>query len=122
MPLTNKQYDTIMREYDRRQYQDYRLQCTRIDQIYEQIPQLLRLHFGQFLCRVGQGNLQSPQTVQGQNIPLCLPGQPPGYIALRMGGHLYTAVFRPNIHGHKGRLRKGLADLLRRLIVRKHIQ
>lgn len=29
MPLTNKQYDTIMREYDRRQYQDYRLQCTR---------------------------------------------------------------------------------------------
>ena len=34
MPLTNKQYDTIMREYDRRQYQDYRLQCTRIDQIY----------------------------------------------------------------------------------------
>ena len=24
MPLTNKQYDTIMREYDRRQYQDYR--------------------------------------------------------------------------------------------------
>ena len=40
MPLTNKQYDTIMREYDRRQYQDYRLQCTRIDQIYEQIPRI----------------------------------------------------------------------------------
>lgn len=27
MPLTNQQYDHIMRGYDRRQYQNYRTQC-----------------------------------------------------------------------------------------------
>ena len=35
MALTNSQYDSIMREYDRRQYGNYRQQCARIDKIYE---------------------------------------------------------------------------------------
>lgn len=40
MPLTNSQYDTIMRGYDRRQYQNYRQQCARQDEIYAQIPRI----------------------------------------------------------------------------------
>lgn len=54
MPLTNKQYDTIMREYDRRQYQDYRLQCTRIDQIYEQIPRIREIDSEISACSLRQ--------------------------------------------------------------------
>ena len=91
-------------------------------EVNEQIPQLLGLDFGKLCGRVGQGNFQIPQTVQGENVFLRLPGQSPGYVGIRVGGHLYAAVFRPYIHCHKGRLRKGLADLLRRLVVREHIQ
>ncbi len=40
MPLTNKQYDAIMREYDRRQYHNYRIQCARKDEIYQKIPRI----------------------------------------------------------------------------------
>ena len=40
MPLTNKQYDAIMREYDRRQYHNYRIQCARKDEIYQRIPRI----------------------------------------------------------------------------------
>lgn len=40
MPLTNRQYDTIMRDYDRRQYRHYREQCRRQDEIYERIPRI----------------------------------------------------------------------------------
>ena len=40
MPLTNKQYDAIMRSYDRRQYKNYRLLCARQDEIYEKIPRI----------------------------------------------------------------------------------
>ena len=40
MPLTNKQYDSIMRGYDRRQYQNYREQCARTDEIYQKIPRI----------------------------------------------------------------------------------
>lgn len=40
MPLTNKQYDAIMREYDRRQYHNYRIQCARKDEIYRKIPRI----------------------------------------------------------------------------------
>lgn len=40
MPLTNKQYDAIMRGYDRRQYQNYRLHCARQDEIYAKIPRI----------------------------------------------------------------------------------
>lgn len=38
MPLTNKQYDAIMREYDRRQYQNYRRQLDRQDEVYQRFP------------------------------------------------------------------------------------
>lgn len=40
MPLTNKQYDAIMRGYDRRQYQNYRRQCANTDEIYRKIPRI----------------------------------------------------------------------------------
>ncbi len=40
MPLTNKQYDAIMREYDRRQYNAYRLQRARTEEVYARLPQI----------------------------------------------------------------------------------
>ena len=40
MPLTNKQYDAIMREYDRRQYRNYRTQCARRDEVFQKIPRI----------------------------------------------------------------------------------
>ncbi|MCI8430437.1 MAG: ATP-binding protein [Lachnospiraceae bacterium] len=40
MPLTNKQYDAIMRGYDRRQYRNYREQRARTEEIYEKIPRI----------------------------------------------------------------------------------
>lgn len=40
MPLTNKQYDAIMRLYDRRQYQNYRRQHARREEVYERIPRI----------------------------------------------------------------------------------
>jgi len=40
MALTNKQYDAIMRGYDRRQYQNYRRQCARVDEIYQKLPRI----------------------------------------------------------------------------------
>ena len=40
MALTNSQYDTIMRGYDRRQYENYRRQCARTDEIYEKFPRI----------------------------------------------------------------------------------
>lgn len=43
MPLTNRQYDTIMRGYDRRQYQNYRIQCARRDEIREKLPRVIEI-------------------------------------------------------------------------------
>ena len=40
MPLTNQQYDHIMRGYDRRQYQNYRTQCAHREEVYEKLPQI----------------------------------------------------------------------------------
>ncbi len=43
MPLTNKQYDAVMRLYDRRQYQDYRRQQARREEVYERFPKIRML-------------------------------------------------------------------------------
>lgn len=43
MPLTNKQYDAIMRIYDRRQYRNYRTQCARREEILQKIPDIGRI-------------------------------------------------------------------------------
>lgn len=40
MSLTNKQYDAIMRSYDRRQYLNYRRQCMHREEIYEKLPKI----------------------------------------------------------------------------------
>lgn len=68
MPLTNKQYDTIMREYDRRQYQDYRLQCTRIDQIYEQIPRIREIDSEISACSLRPGGEDDPPGTRGHEV------------------------------------------------------
>jgi DNA replication protein DnaC len=54
MPLTNKQYDAIMRGYDHRQYQNYRLQCTRTDEIYEKIPRIREIEESISTCSIRQ--------------------------------------------------------------------
>lgn len=40
MALSNKQYDRIMQNYDRKQYQNYRRQQERMDEIYKKIPRI----------------------------------------------------------------------------------
>lgn len=40
MPLTNKQYDAIMSEYDRKQFEAARLQRARTDEIYARLPRV----------------------------------------------------------------------------------
>lgn len=54
MALTNSQYDSIMREYDRRQYENYRQQCARIDEIYEKIPRIREIQETMSSCSVRQ--------------------------------------------------------------------
>lgn len=50
MPLTNRQYDAVMRDYDRRQYQNYRQQRTRQDEIYRKIPRIREIEEGISSC------------------------------------------------------------------------
>lgn len=54
MPLTNKQYDAIMRDYDRRQYRNYRQQCARQDEIYEKIPRIREIEESISACSLEQ--------------------------------------------------------------------
>lgn len=54
MALTNKQYDAIMRGYDRRQYQNYRRQCARVDEIYQLIPRVREIEETISSCSVRQ--------------------------------------------------------------------
>lgn len=54
MPLTNKQYDAIMRGYDRRQYRNYRQQCARQDEIYERIPRIREIDESISSCSLAQ--------------------------------------------------------------------
>lgn len=43
MPLTNKQYDAIMRIYDQRQYRNYRTQCAHREEVLGKIPDIRRI-------------------------------------------------------------------------------
>ncbi len=43
MPLTNKQYDTIMRIYDNRQYHNYRTQTMHQEEVYRRFPKIREL-------------------------------------------------------------------------------
>ena len=43
MPLSNSQYDEIMREYDQRQLQDRRILDERRKEVFQKIPQLKEL-------------------------------------------------------------------------------
>lgn len=54
MPLTNKQYDAIMREYDRRQYRNYRQLCRRQDEIYQKIPRIREIDESISSCSLRQ--------------------------------------------------------------------
>ncbi|MCD8250329.1 MAG: ATP-binding protein [Lachnospiraceae bacterium] len=52
MPLSNRQYDAIMRGYDRRQYQHYREQLARIDEIYARFPRVREIQEEVSACSV----------------------------------------------------------------------
>lgn len=54
MPLTNKQYDTIMQGYDRRQYKNYRQQCARQDEIYQKLPRIREIDEDISSCSISQ--------------------------------------------------------------------
>lgn len=54
MPLTNKQYDAIMRGYDRRQYQNYRRQCANTEEIYRKIPRIREIQESISSCSLRQ--------------------------------------------------------------------
>lgn len=54
MALTNSQYDTIMRGYDRRQYENYRRQCARTDEIYEKFPRIREIQEAMSACSIRQ--------------------------------------------------------------------
>lgn len=54
MPLTNKQYDAIMRGYDRRQYRNYRQQCIRQDEIYRKLPRIREIEESISSCSISQ--------------------------------------------------------------------
>lgn len=43
MPLTNKQYDAIMRIYDNRQYHNYRTQSMHREEVYQRFPKIRML-------------------------------------------------------------------------------
>lgn len=43
MPLTNKQYDAVMRIYDNRQYHNYRVQTMHREEVYERFPKIREL-------------------------------------------------------------------------------
>lgn len=43
MALTNRQYDAIMRLYDKRQYQNYRTQSRHQDEVYQRFPRIREL-------------------------------------------------------------------------------
>ncbi len=43
MPLTNKQYDAIMRGYDQRQYRNYRTQLIRQQEVYGKCPRVRKI-------------------------------------------------------------------------------
>ena len=43
MPLSNSQYDEIMREYDQRQLQDRRILDERRKEVFQKIPKLKEL-------------------------------------------------------------------------------
>ncbi|MBS6396960.1 MAG: ATP-binding protein [Clostridiales bacterium] len=53
MPLTNKQYDAIMRGYDQRQYRSYRQQCARQDEIYRKLPRIREIEESVSACSLG---------------------------------------------------------------------
>ena len=54
MALTNSQYDTIMRGYDRRQYENYRRQCARTDEIYKKFPRIREIQEAMSACSIRQ--------------------------------------------------------------------
>ena len=88
----------------------------------EEHHQLLRLDFLKLGSRVGHHDLHPGQAIERQNVPLHGFQKPPGDVVGAVGRHMDAAAFRMDVGSNNGRLRKGLGDPLRRLIVRKHIQ
>ena len=88
----------------------------------KQPHQFFRFDFLQLRFRVGRGQLQLLQAVQATNVLANLFQQPLGDVALGMQRHVDASGLGVNVRSGDSRLRKGCIQLLRRLIVRKHIQ
>ena len=75
MALTNSQYDTIMRGYDRRQYENYRRQCARTDEIYEKFPRIREIQEAMSACSIRQNDFLTKNrmlwTYSIRNCPPC---------------------------------------------------
>ena len=89
---------------------------------HKQEHQLLGLDFCQLRFRMGDGNLQPSQTVKALNIPGRLIGKTPGDVGFAVGCHFHAFGCRVNVGSNNGRPGEDRPNLLRRHIVRKHIQ
>ena len=88
----------------------------------KKLHQLPGLHAVQLGLRVRRSDLQLFQAVELRDLLSGGIQQPLGDIGLRVDGNPDSSGFGINNGSSNGRLRKGLTQLLRRLIVRKHIQ
>ena len=59
MPLSNSQYDEIMREYDQRQLQDRRILDERRKEVFQKIPKLKELESTVASRSVGRRHLRT---------------------------------------------------------------
>ena len=84
--------------------------------------QFLRLTFRKLCGRMGHCEFHFRKSVSGGKLPGCTVQKPLGNIALGMGKHVDAAFFGVQIRTVNRRLRKSQLQLLRRRIIRKHIQ
>ena len=84
--------------------------------------QFLRLTFCKLRCWMGHCQFHLAQGVSGRKLPGCPIQKTFGNIALGMGKYMHASAFRVQIGTINRRLRKGCLQLLRRRIIRKHIQ
>ena len=88
----------------------------------KKIPQLFRLDFLKFRFRVSCLQFQVSQAVLLADFSGSLVQNSPGNIKIGLQRHADPAMLGIDICSGDGRLRKGCTQLLRRLIVRKHIK
>jgi len=65
MPLTNRQYDAIMRDYDRRQYQNYRRQSAHREEIYKKLPRVREIEESISSCSLSHAERMLASSEEG---------------------------------------------------------